>query len=195
MLLLETICASCGVVIVWTKFAKSESPTKILKFRADTYPDEATRPDYICINKVCQVLRTSIQNGSWDTWSNTSCIIVDAYHYINHHTTDWMCRTYCNLAPLDRSAPNLVIETETKDGEKYLKWAFNTQACEQLNGWIGGFDSILKIMSIDNFNWFLHMMLFYYTQNILDKIEQRTRKKKDNNDMSDSDNDNDNEIM
>ena len=107
-----------------------------------------------------------------------------------------MCRTYCNPAPLDGSAPNLVIEAETKDGEKYLKQAFNTQACEQLNGWIGGFDSILKRMSIDNFNWFLHVMLFYHTQNTLDKIEQRTRKKKDNNDMSDSDNDNDDdEIM
>jgi len=55
-----------------------------------------------------------------------------------------MCRTYCNPAPLDGSAPNLVIEAETKDGKKYLKRAFNTQACEQLNGWIGGFDSILK---------------------------------------------------
>jgi len=51
-------------------------------------------------------------------------------------------------------------------------------------------------MSIDNFNWFLHVMLFYHTQNTLDKIEQRTRKKKDNNNMSDSDNDNDDdEIM
>jgi hypothetical protein len=28
----ETICAPCGVVIAWTKFAKSESPTNILNF-------------------------------------------------------------------------------------------------------------------------------------------------------------------
>src|SRR5438046_2825464 len=25
----ETICASCGIVIAWTKFAKAESPTNI----------------------------------------------------------------------------------------------------------------------------------------------------------------------
>ena len=36
----EILCAPCGVVIAWTKFAKSESPTKILKFLADTYPKE-----------------------------------------------------------------------------------------------------------------------------------------------------------
>src|ERR1700720_776865 len=28
----ETICAPCGVVIAWTKFAKAESPTNILNF-------------------------------------------------------------------------------------------------------------------------------------------------------------------
>ncbi|KAF8813160.1 hypothetical protein BYT27DRAFT_7085249 [Phlegmacium glaucopus] len=35
----------------------------------------------ICIDKAHLVLRTSIQNGSWDMWNRTSCIIVDAYHY------------------------------------------------------------------------------------------------------------------
>ena len=118
---METICASCGVVIAWVKFAKSESPTNILKFLKDTYPNEATRPDYICIDKACLVLRTSIQNGSWDEWSKTSRLMVDSYHYIKHHTTDMICQKYCNPAPLDGSAPNLVIEAETKYGEKCLK--------------------------------------------------------------------------
>jgi hypothetical protein len=43
----ETICASCGVIIGWDKFAKSESPTKILNFLNKMYPTEDTRPDYI----------------------------------------------------------------------------------------------------------------------------------------------------
>jgi hypothetical protein len=42
----ETICAPCGVVIAWTKFAKAESETNILDFLTATYPNEATRPDY-----------------------------------------------------------------------------------------------------------------------------------------------------
>jgi hypothetical protein len=29
---IETICAPCGVIIAWTKFDKSESPTNILNF-------------------------------------------------------------------------------------------------------------------------------------------------------------------
>ena len=77
----ETICAPCPVVIAWVKFAKSESPTNIFKFMEDTFPDESTRPDYICIDKACLVLRTSIQKGSWDEWCKTSQLMVGAYHY------------------------------------------------------------------------------------------------------------------
>ena len=117
----ETLCAPCGVVIAWTKFAKSESPTKILKFLKDTYPNKETRPDYVCIDKACLVLKTSLNNGSWEEWKETTCLIVDAYHYCNHRVKDFLCRMFCNPAPLDGSAPNLVIEAENKNGEKYLK--------------------------------------------------------------------------
>ena len=80
----ETICAPCGVVIAWAKFAKAESATNILHFLESVYPTEESRPDYICIDKACVVLRTSITNGSWESWKNTSRFIVDSYHYINH---------------------------------------------------------------------------------------------------------------
>jgi hypothetical protein len=36
----ETICAPCGVVIAWAKFAKAESPTNILNFLESVYPTE-----------------------------------------------------------------------------------------------------------------------------------------------------------
>ena len=47
------------------------------------------------------------------------------------------------------------------------------QACEQLNSWLGGFESILKRMKIGNFDWFLHTMLFYHTQHVLKKQSQK----------------------
>ena len=53
------------------------------------------------------------------------------------------------------------------------------QACEQLNGWIGGFDSILKQMTQTNFNWFLHVMLFYHTQNVLNKQAENSLERED----------------
>ena len=86
----ETIVAPCGVVIAWAKFPKSESPTNILNFLAKVYPTEESRPDYICIDKGCQVLATAVANGSWEIWKKTTRFIVDAYHYINHRVADYL---------------------------------------------------------------------------------------------------------
>ena len=161
-----------------------------MQFLETVYPTEESRPDYICIDKACLVLRHCINNGSWDTWSKTSRFIVDSYHYINHRVADWLCRKWCNPAPLDGSAPNLVITEYDKNGQPYLKRAFNTQACEQLNAWLGGFESILRKMTIGNFNWFLHTMLFYHTQIILEKQQQKSY---GNDTSSEDDSDNDTE--
>jgi hypothetical protein len=169
----ETICAPCGVVIAWAKFAYAEGPSNIMQFLETVYPTEESRPDYICIDKACVVLSHSITSGSWERWSKTSRFIVDAYHYINHRVTDYLCRAWCNPAPLDGSAPNLVILDYDKRGQPYYKRAFNTQACEQLNAWLGGFESIMRKMTVGNFNWFLHTMLFYHTQKVLEKQEKQ----------------------
>ena len=181
----ETICAPCGTVIAWTKFAKSESPTHILNFLASVYPSQESRPDYICIDKACLVLRTCVRNKSWGEWKKTSRFIVDSYHYRNHKADDSLCRTYCNPAPTDGSAPNLVIPTVDKNGQDCLKRAFNTQACEQLNAWLGGFEPILKRMVPGNFDWFLHTMLFYHTRFVLKK-QDRKRGNEDNGDQTPS---------
>ena len=172
----ETICAPCGVVVAWTKFAKAESPTNILDFLDAVYPDSNTRPDYVCIDKGCQLLRHAVASGRWDTWKDTTRFIVDSYHYINHRTTDYLCRKYCNPAPLNGSAPNLVEVVQDKNGQSHYRRAFNTQACEQLNAWLGGFETILKRMSAGNFNWFLHAMLFIHTQRVLEKIRKKNGK-------------------
>jgi hypothetical protein len=54
----------------------------------------------------------------------------------------------------------LVIEERDKQGRPCWRHAFNIQACEQPNAWIGGFESILMPMIAGNFNWFVHSMLF-----------------------------------
>ncbi|TFK32840.1 hypothetical protein BDQ12DRAFT_701022 [Crucibulum laeve] len=169
----ETLCAPCGVVIAWTKFDKSESPTKILSWLEEIYPTPESRPAYICIDKACLVLRSAVVNGDWEClWKKTTCFIVDAYHYKNHRVSDLLCRWWCNPAPANGSAPNLVIGERDRNNNIVAKRAFNTQACEQLNSWLGGFESILKRMTQGNFNWFIHTMLFYHTQYVIQKQEE-----------------------
>ena len=116
------------------------------------------------------MLHPAITNGSWErVWKKTSWFIVDSYHYINHRADDHLCRKWCNPAPLDGSALNLVIAEPDRQGHVVYKRAFNTQACEQLNAWTGGFKFILKNMTPGNFNWFLHTMLFYHTKHVINK--------------------------
>src|SRR5258705_10965272 len=179
----ETICAPCGAVVAWAKFAKSESPTNILNFLDHVYPSYESRPDYICIDKACLVLQSSMANGSWLRWCQTSRFIVDSYHYTNHSVTDDLCCAWCNPTPSNGSAPNLVVTGINNDGDPYEKHAFNTQACEQLNAWLGGFESILRRMTPANFNWFLHTMLSYHTTQVL----QRQAKSWDDAESDDSD--------
>ncbi|TFK37885.1 hypothetical protein BDQ12DRAFT_698975 [Crucibulum laeve] len=162
VLLCRTIVAPCGVVIAWTKFAKSESPTKILNFLERVFDKEESHPAYICIDKACVVLRSAISN-SWNRiWEKTTRFIVDTYHYKNHSKDDVLCQEWCNPAPTDGSAPNLVVA-----------------ACEQFNSWLGGFESILKLMTPQNFNWFLHSMIIYHSKYVIQKKKQHTNAKKE----------------
>jgi hypothetical protein len=182
----ETVCNPCGVVIAWKKFPKAESPTNILTFLEEVFPTAESRPDYICIDKACLVLRSAIRNNSWDRiWKHTTRFIVDSYHYMNHRTTDELCRKWCNPAPDDGSAPNLVIEAKDKDGKSYFKRAFNTQACEQLNAWLGGYEPILNRMTCGNFDWFLHVMLFIHTTHVIATKKHKADKKNAKNNADD----------
>jgi hypothetical protein len=166
----ETACSPCGVVIAWTKFPKSESPTNILNWLDELFPNKEDRPSYICIDKACQVFKTAVGSERWKDWTDTTRFIVDTYHYNNHRATDEICRKWCNPAPKDGSAPNLVGETIDEDGN-LIQWReFNTQVCEQLNAWLAGYESILKRMTSQNFNWFIHTMLVYHVKHVLAKM-------------------------
>ncbi|KAF9488673.1 hypothetical protein BDN71DRAFT_1402908 [Pleurotus eryngii] len=169
----ETICAPCGVVIAWRKFAKAEGVAKILRFLEDIYADPSFRPSYIAIDKGCALLKHIVKQGHWPTWEPTTQIIVDSYHYINHRTTDHLCRTWCNPAPLNGDAPNLVVVDEDKEGRPYYKRAFNTQACEQLNAWLGGFQTVLNRMTVSNFDFTMHVLLFLHTQRVIARQQVR----------------------
>ncbi|TFK36180.1 hypothetical protein BDQ12DRAFT_699705 [Crucibulum laeve] len=62
--------------------------------------------------------------------------------------------------------------------QSWEKWKKTTRfiACEQLNGWLGDFESILKRMTPNNFKWFLHTMLFYHTRYVINKQNHKIKK-------------------
>jgi len=82
-----------------------------------------------------------------------------------------------------------VVENDA-NGHAHYKHAFNTQACEQLNAWLGGFQSVLNKMTVNNFNWTMHALLFLHTQKIINQQNAKQARKvpeKDDSDDSDED--------
>ncbi|KAH6896217.1 hypothetical protein BKA70DRAFT_1231707 [Coprinopsis sp. MPI-PUGE-AT-0042] len=176
----ETLCAPCGVPIAWKLFDKSESPTNIIAFLDDVYPAPTPRPNFIAIDKACIVLKTLLNHRP--DWVTSTRFIVDTYHHKNHSKDDSFCQEWCDPAPSDGSVPNLVIMKWDAEGRPIWLRAFNTQACEQLNAWLASYDPILKRMTLNNFNWFLHAILFLHAKKIL--VQQERKMAKTGNDDS-----------
>ncbi|KAH6917725.1 hypothetical protein BKA70DRAFT_1215911 [Coprinopsis sp. MPI-PUGE-AT-0042] len=215
----ETLCAPCGVVGAWSLFAKSESPTNIMKFLESVYPNPADRPsEYFTlpqgpvwtpaeVQQDSDWTPTGLRNGTpagvrpdfhgtpimehaveycgqkgevpqdfHRTPTGPPLDLGGVYHHRNHSKTDELCQKWCNPAPDDGSAPNLVIKVKDNQGKEVAKCAFNTQICEQLNAWLAGYDSILKRMTVPNVKWFLHSMLFLQTKKVLVKQERKAAK-------------------
>ena len=61
-------------------------------------------------------------------------------------------------------------ETIDEDGNLIQWQEINTQVCEQLIAWLAGYESILKRMTSQNFNWFIHTMLVYHVKHVLAKM-------------------------
>jgi hypothetical protein len=68
-------------------------------------------------------------------------LIVDAWHYVGHHATDVLCRTWCNSAPANGTQLDLVISQKDDNGRVHLTRAFNSETAEQLNAWLSGFEA------------------------------------------------------
>ncbi|PPQ85622.1 LOW QUALITY PROTEIN: hypothetical protein CVT25_012514, partial [Psilocybe cyanescens] len=122
---IETLCAPYDTVI--TKFARSESPTKTIKFLNNVYPAKESQSAYVYIKKACTVLKHIVTRGVYKDWFQTSLFFVDLYHYINHKATDNIYHTRCSSTPSDGSTPNLVITATDKNGKSCFQCAFNTQ--------------------------------------------------------------------
>jgi hypothetical protein len=86
------------------------------------------------------------------------------------------------------------------NGDPHYKHAFNTRVCpplkvtyanihlvlsqayEQLNSWIGRFQSILNQMIPNNFEWYLHALLFIHTQRAIKRQMDKVKDEEDEDD-------------
>ncbi|KAK7026969.1 hypothetical protein R3P38DRAFT_3524527 [Favolaschia claudopus] len=142
---LQTVQWACGYPIGWGKCYRSESTPQVLSLMNKIwagFPD--LRPGFMAYDKACDLLRHIVTQDGNDLWIASTRFIVDAWHYINHRTTDILCRTRTNPAPTDGSQPDLVITQIDDNGVVHKTRAFNTETAAQLNSWLNGFESQLQ---------------------------------------------------
>ncbi|GAA6062613.1 hypothetical protein JCM10212_002207 [Sporobolomyces blumeae] len=96
---------------------------------------------------------------------SNSRLIVTGFHQQGHHVEDDLCRYFCDSAPMDGQAPDLIVPFRRED-EKYdrtstrvFERALNTSAAEQLNSSLRGFTHLLQGMKSDNFDFVVECIL------------------------------------
>lgn len=88
---------------------------------------------------------------------------VDVFHWkCKHAKTDIECSYHCN--------PHMFPDLIGPDG---ASWYFNSSACEQTNGWFGGYHAIVREMSAVKYDFFLDEMILRKNELTRAKLEQK----------------------
>ena len=122
----------------------------------DTYGRVSWVPDQIAFDTNCGLRRHT--DAQQDAFFDNIGLTVDAFHFNSKHkVTDVFCQEKCN--------PALFAELKTPNG-----WFFNTSIAEQTNVWLGKYQSILREMRVDRFNFFLDEMIMRRNRNVIQKL-------------------------
>ncbi|KAK4705096.1 hypothetical protein P7C70_g1111, partial [Phenoliferia sp. Uapishka_3] len=175
---LEVIVRPCGVPVSATRMLLAEDDDEMIKFLEETFKaldptKEAweNRPSFLGHDRACRTIRRLIETGKWDedNWAETTRLLVDRLHYLGHKESDKICVEFCNPAPMDGSQPDLVVQ-DPDDPSKLLR-AFNTSASEQINAWLVGFAPSVTRMRSENFDFFIHGMLWFHGKRREESLE------------------------
>ena len=124
----------------------------------DTYPGGFV-PELWTFDTNCLVAQMVAKDPFFDNIS----LIVDVFHFTcKHSKSHEFCQQNCN--------PALYPEMLKDDGKG---WFFNTSIAEQNNVWLAGFNSILREMKIDRYNFFLDEMIMLRNADLLLELEAK----------------------
>ncbi|KAF4623949.1 hypothetical protein D9613_001395 [Agrocybe pediades] len=159
----EELCvASCGVIIGRETFYGSEAPTKVVSFWKKLFPTQRSLPGVLWHDNNCRIVAMLNNPARPDKYFENSALPVDVFHFkCKHKKTDDHCNEHCNPANWS--------ELYTPEGT----WRFNSSAAEQANAWIGGYQTIVREMQADRYDFFLDEMIKRRNRNLISDLEKR----------------------
>ncbi|KAJ7702176.1 hypothetical protein B0H16DRAFT_1902481 [Mycena metata] len=161
----EQLCVgSCGVILGRATFYGSEAPNGVREFWMKLFPTKRSLPQVLWHDNNCRVV-AMLRNDPdphLSTYFDNCALPVDVFHFkCKHKETDVECGANCN--------PYLWAELRTEGG----KWRFNSSAAEQTNAWFGGFQSMVREMQADRYDFFLDEMIRRRNISIIKLLAQK----------------------
>lgn len=135
---IQALIWACGCPAGWEKLYSNEDVPELLDFLDGICDDPTQLPSILAYDNACKILAYIAPRPELHHWLRRVQLIVDSFHFAGHSKNDVLCRTFCDPAPLDGSAPDLVIplvQVEPKDSRKRsrtplkrsFRRAFNTE--------------------------------------------------------------------
>ncbi|KAF7349146.1 hypothetical protein MVEN_01436900 [Mycena venus] len=155
---------SCGVIAGSATFFGSEAPNAVREFWMKLFPTKASLPAVLWHDNNCSIVKM-LRNDPDEyrrTYFDHVALPVDVFHFKSKHKeTDTDCGANCN--------PYIWPELRTADG----KWRFNSSAAEQANAWFGGFQSMVREMPVERYNFFLDEMIKRRNRTLIKDLQRR----------------------
>ncbi|KAG2156704.1 uncharacterized protein EDB93DRAFT_1238962 [Suillus bovinus] len=130
-------------------FFGSEAVSAVNEFVKVVFPTAASTPEYFVFDNNCKLC--AHQDASGDDHFAATGMPVDE--------TDTYCQQHCNPAAF----PELISGS---------KWRFNTSICEQTNIWLGGYQAILRNMSVHWYNFYFDEMIKHWNRYVILELER-----------------------
>ncbi|KAJ7189095.1 hypothetical protein C8R46DRAFT_877355, partial [Mycena filopes] len=159
-------CYSCGIIAGRATFFGSEAPNAVREFWMKLFPTKASLPAVLWHDNNCSIVKMlrNDTNEYLRTYFKDVALPVDVFHFkCKHKEGDIDCGAHCN--------PYIWPELRTEDG----KWRFNSSAAEQTNAWFGGFQSIVREMAVERFNFFLDEMIKRRNRTLVQELKRKGR--------------------
>ncbi|KAF8060174.1 hypothetical protein FPV67DRAFT_1609768 [Lyophyllum atratum] len=163
----EELCvASCGVILGRATFYGSEAPNGVRTFLMRLFPTKASLPRVIWHDNNCRIraMLQADEDSRLRTYFDNCALPVDVFHFKSKHKeSDIDCGKFCN--------PYIWPDLRKEDGN----WRFNSSAAEQANAWFGGYQSIVREMQVDRYNFFLDEMIKRRNRQTIKELKRKWR--------------------
>ncbi|KAJ7601708.1 hypothetical protein DFH06DRAFT_1276631 [Mycena polygramma] len=146
---LQSACRPCGVVVAQAPFYNAEAVSNVLYFIEKVFSvPRAHKPEHLIYDTNCDAKQQVLAHPEHWSWFQDVAMTVDVFHFLHKHEEGHtFCQEHCNPA----AYPELLGPDN--------KWFFNTSVAEQINVWLGGYQSMCREMLPTKFNFFLNEMI------------------------------------